>query len=138
MFCFLAKSEESWESPKQVKKKKKARRETWTSKTDMCCWILSWRLCCLCNNLWTCTEFYINFKQFLKTELLWTQTSLKRNRMKVTLWYSKQNMLHLKDILKSLFFQLLERDLNLKKTGFTTQCPVYNRLYSHLPLRIKD
>lgn len=27
----LAKSEESWESPKQVKKKKKARRETWTS-----------------------------------------------------------------------------------------------------------
>lgn len=44
---------------------------------DMCCWILSWRLCCLCNNLWTCTEFYINFKQFLKTELLWTQTSLK-------------------------------------------------------------
>lgn len=47
-------------------------------------------------------------------------------------------MLHLKDILKSLFFQLLERDLRIKnKTGFTTQCPVYNRLYSHLQLRIK-
>lgn len=32
----------------------------------MCLQTLSWRLCCLCNNLWTCTEFYINLNQFLR------------------------------------------------------------------------
>ena len=68
-FFLLAKSETSWESPKQIKKKKKARRETWIfflPELDMCLQTLSWRLCCLCNNLWTCTEFYINLNQFLK------------------------------------------------------------------------
>lgn len=134
----LAKSETSWESPKQIKKKKKARRETWIfffPELDMCLQTLSWRLCCLCNNLWTCTEFYINLNQFLKQNC---EHNHRKNGIKGKLIYEIKRSAELEDTWGKSF-QSNKNDLNLRILSwfynsalFTTDCSL-----SHLQLRNK-
>lgn len=94
---------------------------------DMCLLTLSWRLCCLCNNLWTCTEFYRNLNQFLK---LWTQPPSKWNQRKVNLWNSEVNRVYRragKRLRKSLQVHADDRPW-FKNILVLLQCPVYNRL----------
>ena len=137
-FFLLAKSETSWESPKQIKKKKKARRETWIfflPELDMCLQTLSWRLCCLCNNLWTCTEFYINLNQFLKQNC---EHDHRKNGIKGKLIYEiKRSAEHAAALEDTWEGHSNKSDLKVIILVLQ-QCPVYNRCaLSHLQLRNK-
>lgn len=105
----------------------------------MCLQTLSRRLCCLCNNLWTCTEFYINLKQFLKQNC---EHNHHKNGIKGKLIYEIKRSAEYTTVLEDTWgksFQFDENDLNLRILSwfyssalFTTDCAL-----SHLQLRNK-